>query len=138
MNFPPHHIHLAEWFFCCCCEVRPSTMSTMLSLSASYYSSSSSRLFCPFSSRLFCPFSSRLFFSRPRRIPLSRTRRNLSGSLRLIPLPLSNCIISSILTYIFSCITTNKYCFNIVGFNTVKFVSLFCFSCSVRPRKWCL
>ncbi|KAK7364716.1 hypothetical protein VNO80_13457 [Phaseolus coccineus] len=45
-------------------------MSTMLSLSASYYSCSSSRFFCP--------FSSRLFFPRARRIPLSRTRRNLS------------------------------------------------------------
>ncbi|QCD93650.1 valyl-tRNA synthetase [Vigna unguiculata] len=57
-------------------------MSTMLSLSASYYSSSSSRLFCPFSSRLFGPFSSRnslIFFPHARRIPLSRTPRNLSA-----------------------------------------------------------
>ncbi|KAL9323838.1 hypothetical protein ACSQ67_008695 [Phaseolus vulgaris] len=45
-------------------------MSTMLSLSASYYSCSSSRFFCP--------FSSLFFFPRAPRIPLSRTRRNLS------------------------------------------------------------
>lgn len=77
-------------------------MSTMLSLSASYYSSSSSRLFCPFSSRLFGPFSSRnslIFFPHARRIPLSRTPRNLSGSLHLIPPPLSDCIISSVVTF---------------------------------------
>ncbi|XP_047164321.1 valine--tRNA ligase, chloroplastic/mitochondrial 2-like [Vigna umbellata] len=57
-------------------------MSTMLSLSASYCSSSTSRLFCPFSSRLFGPFSSRnslVFFPHGRRIPLSRTPRNLSA-----------------------------------------------------------
>ncbi|XP_014511622.1 valine--tRNA ligase, chloroplastic/mitochondrial 2 isoform X1 [Vigna radiata var. radiata] len=56
-------------------------MSMMLSLSASYCSSSS-RLFCPFSSRLFGPFSSRnslIFFPHGRRIPLSRTPRNLSA-----------------------------------------------------------
>ncbi|CAJ1947818.1 unnamed protein product [Sphenostylis stenocarpa] len=65
-------------------------MSTVLSLSASYYSSS--RLFCPLSSP-----NSLLFFARRYRISLSGTRRCLSGSLRLIPL--SKCNISSIVTF---------------------------------------